>query len=139
MHIREDELDNILMAQKDAILEQLNEAIFSEDCRDVVRSIQPIQEILSRLSFVLRLWNEANYGYKGLEICGRIERALRNTVIELHHAASSQRRDLNNAIARCCELYGQFRSLRDEPRDTPSHSSLASQMGAFESGNVCYQ
>jgi hypothetical protein len=101
-------------------------------------SVEVIVEVLAKLRFVRRLWNETGYGYKGQEICYRIHNALRNTADELHHAASAKKRAIAAADQKCYELQSSFRSLRDEPRDTPDHSSLASQLGAFECGNVVY-
>lgn len=71
--MNESNIDNALMAQKDCILDLLNEI---ENNHPI--DLDNVNHVLLLLKYSVRLWNSARYGYKGLELVGRLQSILRS-------------------------------------------------------------
>lgn len=146
MRLTENELDNILMAQKDWIYGMFNTAVHTVDDKEVLQyfrsDILKIKLILNLIQFNHRLWSEASYGYKGQEILRRIEVTCRNTRDTLHHAASAKRDDLDNAIAKCNMLSDMFPNIRGNKPHNPTPPTMTEQVcglgGGIDNGPICH-
>jgi hypothetical protein len=71
--ISEQELDNILVEQKDMMLQLLNDI---EKCENPIKRAIMQAELMAMLKVCANLWVESNYYYKAMEIIGRYERCI---------------------------------------------------------------
>jgi len=92
--IKEYELDNCFVAQKDCLLSLLYD--------------DNLLEVIERLEFVCELWCKANYAYKGREICKGLRKAIEERFSDLHHRATLQHHNLTKMMGRVDKLESCF-------------------------------
>ena len=94
--------DNILVSQKDTILDLINDAVTNTDHGMQIKSFQAA---LFTLRTLRDHWVSESYGYKYNELLRRIDNHCQDRLGWLHHAAKNQRRDLGRIIKICSSSY----------------------------------
>jgi len=69
--IDESALDNILVAQKNLIIERINSAVVTKDAKGKLYS-RELHDACTMLNVVRALWYACSYGYKYTEVQKRI-------------------------------------------------------------------
>lgn len=105
----ENEIDNALMAQKDAMLEVLSHRLFvppdgHEEIVNSSTSLSLLFSFLDGLELLLPIWCIHNYRYKAKEILTRVWDAVNRFESNLHHRALTDKSYCIQLKSRCDEL-----------------------------------
>lgn len=105
--------DNVLLHQKDEILNRLNDALQQDPNWSCMQSqiidVASVKAICDDLELLAELWITSSYGYKGLEICNRIDNAARHTLSQnCHHRASRKKEALAQIIGTVGNMIVRF-------------------------------
>ncbi len=106
MLIDEGILDNVLVDQKNTLLNRINEVVVDKDNLEIVNQLDVLEDVLKVLEFNTPLWMTFEYGYKLKEIAYRVEKLLHNTESTLHHRQLRIKEFILVLLRRCHNLQG---------------------------------
>ena len=98
--INETDLSNLLVNQKDRLLDLINDAAHKT-------VIGEIPKVLWTLDLLADMWNVAEYSYKGLDLLERIEDTLQRVKLIAHHN-STEVKQAGNLLHDCRRMKERF-------------------------------
>lgn len=103
--------DEIVVRQKDMILQDVNECLTHDDDRNcmLISDYVRIFEVIGKLRLVCELWCNNNYKYKGQEIVQRLLNASRDTGFYLKSTQKKKLEIARKVIIECNHLLDNYR------------------------------